>query len=160
MTHPRQGRWACFVVVGISLASAAAYAWTGPEDNKPIAELSLMNDAELNEEAYDACMHITFLGDTIIGEPQAARRYLETIARVVRSKHGTGFPHWMERYLGVGRSRDRKVCGEISLSFVDECRGAHPREAYCTECCRPREVELCRSAQALRKDMEQRTPTP
>jgi hypothetical protein len=98
---------AAFQLVSIvGSVPASANNWFSPDDSKSLAELQLMNDAELAEEANGACEFLTVAEFRLLGDFRAdARRYLDTIARVARNKHRGTVPKWMEDYLVASRKK-------------------------------------------------------
>src|SRR4029077_18620269 len=83
-------------------------AWQDKRDNKPVAELELMDDNELASEASEVCIrgavaiqndfHSENTDMKVRGlEKQGeARNYLETIERVLRKMHQGNTPKWIE----------------------------------------------------------------
>lgn len=112
---------AAITLLVICLFPVLAQAWDGKKDNKPVAELELMNEDELAVEASVVCIVGTIEGQAgnknkknldslqIWGE---ALEYLQTIQRVVRKKHGGASPPWTQQIIQV----------PLDYAPAEECR--------------------------------------
>jgi hypothetical protein len=74
----------CLLIVLLAMPSPAS-AWGGKQDNKPVAELELMNNKELALEVRDVCVGASG-GD--FKHHSVAMDYIILIGRVLRKRLG------------------------------------------------------------------------
>ena len=88
--------------------------WTGKQDNKPIAELELMDDAELADIAHQACRNGAIAMQTKeLQKYGEASDYLTTIALVSRKAHHGTTPQWMQSMKLALLAQDDGRCSDI-----------------------------------------------
>jgi len=73
------------LVIALLVIPSFAWAWDGKRDNKPIAELELMNDKELAFEALDVCLTAQW-SQSNLNLVIAAGDYLALIGRIFRKR--------------------------------------------------------------------------
>ena len=80
------------------LSVCAGTIWDSAEDNKPVAELEAMEEAELAWEAEGPCVKAAtlsrFIRSDTVTQLKAARRYLNIIVSVARKKQNE-VPPWL-----------------------------------------------------------------
>jgi hypothetical protein len=116
------------------LSTRLAQAWQ-VTTVKPIAELALMTEEELANEARHACMDMT-VGNTMrkqfgsfgmdkwAPEWQRAYNYLQTIRLVVRKQHGGNIPVWFITMQEASLTLDSKPCVDVSQRVYEEAEEA------------------------------------
>jgi hypothetical protein len=116
-----------FIIVFSFMPLSVVQAWSGKRDNKPIAELELMDDFEIAVEVYTVCIQ-SCIGAQVankLNTPEAydeayqphvdAREYVTLIGRVVRKKHQR-MPDWMTRLQAALQANDTAAVRQV----VDE----------------------------------------
>jgi hypothetical protein len=120
------------VCLAVFAVAPSVPAWEGKQDNKPVAELELMDDAELANEALQACKAGAITGKTysdsgilslriegarIHGE---ASEYQQTIALVARKTHHGTVPPWVPAMQSAYAAEDAAGCLNVWAQAYDK----------------------------------------
>jgi hypothetical protein len=121
------------------LSSLPALSWDS-SDEKSVAQLELMDDAELAEQAKKACWSMAMYNklkdkyDSLssnysrafaykqqkIREWQQAHNYLDTIRLVVRKKHNGDTPDWVGQMQEASRGTEYGPCSAVAMQILEE----------------------------------------
>jgi hypothetical protein len=113
----RRATLAC-LFIGLAGYPLRSTAWEGKHDNKPIAELRLMNEDELATEAQRACSEgarAKRLKQS--GTPYEATDYLTTIGRVARRRANGTEPSWVHDMRLAVDDGNSVACAQIWTSL-------------------------------------------
>jgi hypothetical protein len=120
------------LLVLASAAMSPASLWHDKRDNKSVAELELMNDNELAQEASYVCMvgavaiKNDFHSDNVdikirgIEKQGEANAYLETIERVLRKAHAGQTPKWIKDMESASSAGNDSRCVDTSVEVFRE----------------------------------------
>lgn len=118
-----------FSFASVFLQSFVALAWDGKKDNRPVAELDLMNDEELAEVAIWPCMFIARQRNSVhydsSEKTDEAYEYLQTIKLVARKKHGE-VPEWVDKVYKAAEGWESSKCISVHMELLlDQIRHRH-----------------------------------
>jgi hypothetical protein len=118
------------IIIGWLLPSSAMGAWQGQQDNKPIAELELLNEPDLVNEAFAACEKgvrgmkpYNQSPPTSLREGYRIKReateYLQTIELVAGKGQRDAAPQWAREMRSALLGEKEQGCLNIQQEVVE-----------------------------------------
>jgi hypothetical protein len=114
----------------VFFSSPATARYDGRQDNKPVAELELMNNQDLLSEMMGVCLSIVMMGP--LYGPQLSLdgiRYARVIERVSRKQHGGKSPKWMSDLLKGTLEGSQQKCDQAFTAFIEEKKRENQRKS-------------------------------
>jgi hypothetical protein len=106
-----------FVLTYLLLLPVLGWAWEGPEDNKPAAELQAMDEPTLAWEAQGPCLKASLTSLVVTGDTLAkrkeAQRYLASIIAIRRKQDGKA-PPWLYELAAQAEKGSMQGCNDVA----------------------------------------------
>jgi len=98
-----------FLLLGLGVPLVEA--WEGKTNNKAVADLARMGDAELCTEAVEVCLHSAQPGT---GMAMEGLDYLAVIRQAAQKKYGETVPAWLEEVATAIAKHDPQQCPTVT----------------------------------------------
>ena len=98
-----------FLLLGLDVPLVEA--WEGKTNNKAVADLARMGDAELCTEAVEVCLHSAQPGS---GMAMEGLDYLAVIRQAAQKKYGETVPAWLEEVATAIAKHDPQQCPTVT----------------------------------------------